>query len=95
MKPETQRSPEEWAVRRAKYLTGVAWHAGVFVIINVFFVVLDWLGPPGLNWSIWIAGFWGLALAFHVLAYLIDGRQMMRRKTRQYLNEELHDDKQN
>jgi hypothetical protein len=58
------------------YLTGLQWHAGAFVILNVFFLTLDLaLGQPGAQWAYWITGFWGLALAFHVLAYLVDGRK--------------------
>jgi hypothetical protein len=68
-------TPEERA-RRARYLTGVMWHAGAFLIINVFFWVLDLLvGQAGVQWAYWITLFWGFALAFHVLAYLVVGRR--------------------
>ena len=81
------RNDQELALQRAKYLTGVLWHAGAFVIINVFFWVLDLItGQSGLQWAYWISLFWGFALLFHVLAWLIDGRQMERRLTRRYLN---------
>jgi hypothetical protein len=79
---------EARAEHRAKYLTGFLWHLGVFVIINGFFVLLDASGPGGLDWSYLIILFWGLGLAFHGLAYLIDGRDVERRKAAQYLEEE-------
>ena len=83
------QSPEQRARRRAKYLSGLLWHAGVFLIVNGFFWVLDLgVGEGGFNWALWITGFWGLALAFHVLAYFVDGRQIEERKARQYLAEE-------
>lgn len=82
-----KREPEVQARKRAKYLTGLLWHAGVFVIINAFFWILDGLGAGGINWSPWITLFWGFALAFHALAYWIDGRQVEDRKTRQYTDE--------
>ena len=81
------RHPEVRARQRAKYLTGLLWHAGTFVIINAFFWLLDGLGAGGINWSPWITLFWGLALAFHALAYWIDGRQIEDRKTREYTDE--------
>lgn len=82
-------TPELLAQRRAKYLTGLMWHIGVFVIINAFFWVLDLtVGQDGLNWSYWITLFWGLALAFHALAYFVDGRQVEARKAAQYLAED-------
>ena len=81
------RPPEVRARQRAKYLTGLLRHAGTFVIINAFFWLLDGLGAGGINWSPWITLFWGLALAFHALAYWIDGRQIEDRKTREYTDE--------
>ena len=75
----------ELASRRAKSFTDLAWHLGVFVIINVMFWTLDlFVGQSGLQWAYWITAFWGLALAFHVLAYLIDGRQVERRRAERY-----------
>lgn len=82
-------TPEEQASRRAKYLSDVVWHAGAFVIINALFWILDLtIGAPGIQWAFWITLFWGFALAFHMLAYIVDGRQLERRKARQYLDEE-------
>ena len=82
-------TPEMLAQRRAKYLTGLLWHVGVFVIINAFFWVLDLtVGQEGLNWAFWITLFWGLALAFHALAYYVDGRQVETRKAAEYLAED-------
>lgn len=84
-KPQTA---EERAQRRAGYLAGLIWHAGTFVIINGFFWLLDLMGTGGITWSFWITLTWGLGLAFHALAYLVDGRQLEERKTEQYLEEE-------
>ena len=81
-------TPEERAKRRAAYLSGLIWHAGTFVIINGFFWILDWVGGGGVTWSIWITVFWGIALAFHALAYYVDGRDLERRKTKEYLADE-------
>lgn len=83
------QTPEQQAQRRAKYLSGLVWHAGTFVIINAFFWFLDlFVGQEGIQWAIWITLFWGFALAFHALAYIVDGRQLERRKTQEYLDEE-------
>jgi 2TM domain len=66
----------EEQARRAQYLTGLMWHVGAFLIINAFFWVLDLLvGQSGIQWAYWITLFWGFALAFHVLAYLVVGRR--------------------
>ena len=70
-------------------MTGLLWHAGAFLIVNAFLVLIDLLTGGGLNWALWIAAPWGFALAFHVLAYAVDGRQVERRKTVEYMEEEL------
>jgi apolipoprotein N-acyltransferase len=68
-------TPEEQA-RRAKYLTGLMWHIGAFLIINAFFWILDAMtGQAGIPWAYWITLFWGFALAFHALAYIVVGRR--------------------
>lgn len=85
MKTET---PEARAQRRAEYLSGLIWHAGTFVIINGFFWILDIVGGGGVGWSFWITIVWGIALAFHVLAWFVQGRDLEIRKTQEYLEEE-------
>ncbi|MEM9608382.1 MAG: 2TM domain-containing protein [Actinomycetota bacterium] len=82
-------SDHELAQRRAKYLTGLLWHIGAFVIINAFFWFLDNItGEDGVQWAFWITLFWGIALLFHALAWFIDGRQLERRQTQRYLDDE-------
>lgn len=66
--------------RQAKCLEGLMWHAGTFLIINAFFWILDlFVGDGGFDWALWITGVWGFALAFHALAYAVDGRGAARR----------------
>ncbi len=78
-------SPVDRAQERAKYPTGLMWRAGVFLIITTFFWILDLIvGQDGLQWSFWMTIFWGLALAFHALAYLVAGRQVEERKAQEY-----------
>jgi hypothetical protein len=84
---ETQ-TLETRARRRAKYLTGLLWHVGAFVVLNAFFWILDLATGGGVTWAYWLTGAWALALAFHALAWLIDGRGVEDRKTEQYLEED-------
>lgn len=84
-------TPEEAAEQRARNLTGLLWHAGTYLIINTFFVILDLAGAGGVNWSIWIILGWGFGLAFHALWYFIDGSRLEERKTQKYLAESTHD----
>ena len=80
---------EDLAGRRAKYLTGLLWHVGAFVIINGFFWLLDLgVGQSGAQWAQWITLVWSFGLLFHVLAWLIDGRQIERRHAEHYVEKE-------
>ena len=66
---EPSRTPRE------RYRDGLFWHLGSFVIMNVSFWILDLgLGQAGAQWAFWITGFWGFPVAFHLLAYMVDGR---------------------
>ena len=87
MATTAQQIAEDRARHRARYLTGLLWHVGVFVVVNGFFWLLDWMiGQDGFQWAYWITLLWGLALAFHVVAWLVDGRDLEERKTREYLD---------
>jgi hypothetical protein len=86
--PPNRDETLELAHHRAHYLTGLYWHLGVFVIVNAFFWLLDLgLGVGGADWAYWITIIWGFALAFHVLAWLIDGRDVELRLTKAYSKE--------
>jgi hypothetical protein len=83
------RTPEMPARMRARYLLGLLWLVGTFLIVNAFFWILDLgiAGLPGLQWAPWVSLMWGLALAFHALAYLVIDRQLEVRLTQRHLDE--------
>jgi 2TM domain len=89
MNGEAAPDPVASARARAKALADLLWHVGAFVIINAFFWLIDLtLGDPGADWAFWITAVWGLGLAFHVLSYLIAGRQLVERATQKYLDQD-------
>ena len=45
------------------------------------------IGQSGLQWAFWITGVWGFALAFHILAYIVDGRDLATRRARHLLEQ--------
>ena len=82
-------TPESRAQKRAKSYTGLLWHIGVFIVINAFFWTLDLVtGAEGIQWAYWITIFWGLALAFHVVAYLVGDSGVEQRRYQKALVEE-------
>lgn len=81
-----EQMAEELARERARYLTGLLWHVGTFVVINAIFWGMDLaVGQSGLQWAYLITAVWAFALAFHALAYLIDGRPIEEDRTGEYL----------
>ncbi len=75
-------TPEERARKRVKNYTDLMWHIAVFVIVNAFL----WVIVPGA--AVWVTITWGVALAFHIAAHLLDERGGQDRRYRRYLAEE-------
>lgn len=82
---EEMSTQESSARQRAKAYADLLWHIGAFVIINAFFWILDAVTGGGITWAFWITFFWGFALAFHALAWMIQGRQLEQRRAAAYL----------
>jgi hypothetical protein len=78
---------EERARERAKAMIDLLWHIGVFVIISGFLWALDQFNDDRPTWAYWVTISWGIGLAFHVLAWFIDGRDVEARLTDRYLHE--------
>jgi uncharacterized membrane protein (UPF0136 family) len=64
------------------------WHVATFVIVNAFLWGIDIIKGGGLNWAYWVTITWGLGLAFHAAAYLLDESGLRDRKYRRFLAEE-------
>ncbi len=75
-------TPEERAHQRVKSFTDLMWHVATYVIVNAFL----WIIVPGA--AFWVTLFWGIGLAFHVVAYFLDKRGGQSRRYRRFLAEE-------
>ncbi|MCP4304163.1 MAG: 2TM domain-containing protein [bacterium] len=84
-KPDTN-TPEGRARKRLNEFTGLMWHIATFVIANVFL----WVIAPGA--AIWVTIAWGVGLAFHVAAYLLDESGFQQRRYQRFLAEEQERD---
>lgn len=84
-----KNTAEARAHKRAEAFTDLMWHIGAFVVINAFLWILDLMtGADGVQWAYWITIFWGFALAFHVVAYLVGDSGVEERKYQEFLAEE-------
>lgn len=77
-----ENTPEARARQRVEDFTGLMWHIVTYVIINVFL----WIITPGA--AFWVTVSWGVGLAFHIAAYLLDRRGGQSRRYQRYLAEE-------
>jgi hypothetical protein len=81
MAQASESAPEARAHERAKSYTGLMWHTGAFLGINAFFWLLDVIrGANGVQWTYWITLFWGLALVYPVVAYVVGGSGLEERQ---------------
>lgn len=82
---KTDTVREEQARARAKSLVDFLRHLGIFVIVNAFIWIQDYYIGGEIGWAYWVTIPWGMGLAFHGLAYLIEGRRLEDRKTEEYM----------
>ena len=82
------RTPEQRARERVKSFTDVMWHAATYLIVNGFLWALDIVQGDGVNWACWMTITWGIGLAFHVAAYLLDEKGLQNRRYQRFLEEE-------
>ncbi|HSG78439.1 MAG TPA: 2TM domain-containing protein [Acidimicrobiia bacterium] len=81
-------TPEERARRRMRDFSSLMWHIGTYVVVNAFLWTVDLAAGGGLEFAFWTTIPWGLALAFHVLAYLLSERRMQATTYERFLAEE-------
>ncbi len=93
MSGQTENSPEERARRRVDQFVGLMWHTAAFIIVNAFLWGLDIVQGGGLEWAFWTTIPWGLGLAFHVAAYLLEESRFKDRKYQSFLADELEKDR--
>jgi hypothetical protein len=85
-------NPEARAKARVKEFTDLMWHTATFVIVNGAMWLLDFGKGGGLDWAFWLTIFWGIALLFHVAAYLLGNAGQSRRYQKILAEERLHTD---
>jgi hypothetical protein len=54
--------------KRAKERVGFKWHFAVYIIVNAFLAVFNYVSTPGSWWFYWTTIPWGLGIAIHYVA---------------------------
>ena len=65
-------------VERTKIRRDFVWHLGTYLIMMAFFAAIAAMAGTGSTWVLWVAIPWGLAVAFHALATVVDGTRVLR-----------------
>jgi hypothetical protein len=84
---EQQHTADYWTVRRrVRRRLRFVRHLFTYLVLNGIFILLDWRtggSGNGLNWSLWVAGIWGIFLGWEFvsrfLAPYLWGREMEER----------------
>lgn len=50
----------------------VMWHVGFYVVVNAFLWIQDFAAGGGLNYAYWVTIPWGIGLAAHITAYVVE-----------------------
>lgn len=87
-----ERTAEERAQRRFDEFAGLMWHVAAFIIVNAFLWGLDIIQGGGVQWAFWTTIPWGVGLAFHVAAYMLEGSNFKERKYQSFLAAEREKD---
>ncbi len=83
-------SAEERAEKRAKELTALLWHVASYIIVNGFLWGIDF-ADGNVDFAYLVSLTWGVGLAFHIAAYLIDTAGSGRRYERILADERRKD----
>ncbi len=62
--PQPQQQQSEFA--------NLMWHIGFYVVVNAFLWIQDIAAGGGLEYAYWITIPWGIGLAAHITAYVVE-----------------------
>ncbi len=82
----------ERAKRRVQELKGFYIHLTVFIVINVFLFIINFLTTPGYWWFLFVTLFWGIGLLIHGLSVFtrrgMFSKEWEYRKIKEYMEKE-------
>ena len=64
------------AAKRADEKIGFYKHLSSYIVVNVIFIVLNFLTSPGEWWFYWISLLWGIGLLSHFLKTFVLGGKL-------------------
>ena len=82
----------ERAKRRVKEVKGFYNHLIIYIIINIFLAIVNFLTTPGFWWFLFVTFFWGIGLLSHGLSLFtkrgIFSKEWEERKIKEYMDKE-------
>lgn len=94
--PHEQEALRVQAERRVKQKIALVSHLSVYLVINIFLVVVWSLSGAGYPWFLWVMAGWGLGVLLQVFAYFTGSkgeaaRERMIRKEMNKIKKERGD----
>ena len=82
----------ERARRRVKEVKGFYNHLIVYIMVNIFLVIINVVVSPGIWWFYWVTIFWGIALIIQGLSLYVNrgvfSKDWEDRKIKEYMEKE-------
>ena len=82
----------ERARRRVKEVKGFYNHLIVYIIVNIFLVILNVVVSPGIWWFYWVTIFWGIGLTIQGLSLYVNrgvfSKDWEERKIKEYMEKD-------
>lgn len=80
----------EQAKKRVEDIKGFFVHLAIYVVVNLGVFALNMITSPDTLWFYWVTFGWGIGVAIHAVAFLIEGRfgsDWEERKIDEYLKQ--------
>ena len=68
------------AEKRVEEKLGFYTHAAVYVVVNIFLIVLNLVTSPDHKWFFWPLFGWGIGLLFHGVGVFISGESSLKER---------------
>ena len=82
----------ERASRRVKEVKGFYNHLVIFIIVNTFLAIVNFLTTSGFWWFLFVTFFWGIGLLSHGLSLFakrgLFSKEWEERKIKEYMDKE-------
>ncbi|MBK9332397.1 MAG: 2TM domain-containing protein [Ignavibacteria bacterium] len=86
----TENSQYDEARKRVKALKGFYTNLFVFIVVNIFLMIINLITSPGNLWFLWVVFGWGIGIAFQAFSVFgknaVLGSDWEEKKIKEYMD---------